>query len=395
MNSFEQQIKDLIVEANNQLEAHNFEEADKICKKAAILDYNNPNIYLIQLLAEYEVTEIEDLQNCNVDFNSENYKKVRRYADPELNKELDKYLINNYTDKSVQNNNQDQSFTEYSSNTDYLNNTEIIEPENNNFTDEYDPNNNQDQSFTEYNSNTDYLNNTEIIESENNNFTNEYDLNNNQDQSFTEYSSNTDYLNNTEIIEPERNNYTENYTKTYNKNLNPIEYIFYNIFLFNKKIVEPEKIQLNKKNSYASITTLVTFVSFSLLIIFFPIFLINFLADGKIFDFIYLAILASSFFFALSKVYKKEVYSIPNQENKLSSFIHLGIHSFISIMGYMVINFFLLFSIGSILDDEGTLTFIGLILGILVTLLIPFLYKQVYAFVKTFNLLAHDLFKKE
>ena len=67
-------IKELIIEANNQLEAHNFEEADRICKKAIKLDYNNPNIYLIQLLAEYRVTEIEDLENCDIDFNSDNYR---------------------------------------------------------------------------------------------------------------------------------------------------------------------------------------------------------------------------------------------------------------------------------------------------------------------------------
>ncbi len=37
------QVQELIIKANNQLEAHNFEEADRICKKAIKLDYNNPN----------------------------------------------------------------------------------------------------------------------------------------------------------------------------------------------------------------------------------------------------------------------------------------------------------------------------------------------------------------
>ena len=90
-----EKVKSLIIEANKELEAHNFLRANEICEEAAGLDYSNPNIYLIQLLARYEVTEIEDLQNCNINIYSNYYKKVRLYAGKELNDELDKYIPKN------------------------------------------------------------------------------------------------------------------------------------------------------------------------------------------------------------------------------------------------------------------------------------------------------------
>ena len=91
------QVKSIIMGANLSLEAHKYGQAKQICKEALELDKDNPNIYLIMLLADYKVTEIEDLKNCKVDFNSENYKNVRRYAGKELNDELNKYLSDKYT----------------------------------------------------------------------------------------------------------------------------------------------------------------------------------------------------------------------------------------------------------------------------------------------------------
>ena len=74
------QVKFLINKANAELEAHNYSKSKKTCYQALELDSDNPNIYLILLLAKYEVTEIEDLKNCNIDYESETYKNVRRYA---------------------------------------------------------------------------------------------------------------------------------------------------------------------------------------------------------------------------------------------------------------------------------------------------------------------------
>ncbi len=87
-----EKVKKLIIEANDALEKHDYEITFQKCAQALIMDYDNPNIHLLLLLAEYKVTEIEDLKNCNVDFNSEKYKNVRRFANKELNDELNKYL---------------------------------------------------------------------------------------------------------------------------------------------------------------------------------------------------------------------------------------------------------------------------------------------------------------
>ena len=85
-------VKILLNKANAELEAHKFDKSKKICYQALKLDSDNPNIYLILLLAEYEVTEIEDLQNCKIDYDSEIYKNVRRYAGQDLHDELNKFL---------------------------------------------------------------------------------------------------------------------------------------------------------------------------------------------------------------------------------------------------------------------------------------------------------------
>ena len=91
-NSKESEVKTLIILANKELEAHNFKKSKSICNKALQIDSSNPNIYLILLLAQYQVTEIEDLQKCEIDYGSELYKSLRKYAGNELNAELNKYL---------------------------------------------------------------------------------------------------------------------------------------------------------------------------------------------------------------------------------------------------------------------------------------------------------------
>ena len=98
-NQQEIQVKNLIIKANYALEGHRFDESKQICNEALRLESDNPNIYLIMLLADYNVTEIEDLKNCEVDFDSKNYRNVRRFADKELNDELDKYLSDKNTYK--------------------------------------------------------------------------------------------------------------------------------------------------------------------------------------------------------------------------------------------------------------------------------------------------------
>ncbi len=266
-------IKELIIEANNQLEAHNFEEADRICKKAIKLDYNNPNIYLIQLLAEYKVTEIEDLENCDIDFNSDIYKKVRYYADQELNNELDKYLIKKYAYKS----------------------------------------------------------------------------------------------------ESKKNNS--------------------NILIYSNKT----SLELSNKNdSCASLTTFVTIIGFSFLYFIMLVCLIGSLSKNKsISDFISIGTIASLFIYNLFKVYKKDVTTIPYPDSK-SFAIYNTINYFVtSLVLFLFINIIVFVSCSFVILEDSTTKVIGLILGTTMTLTIPYLYKQIYAFIKTINLLIQDSFKKQ
>ena len=82
----------LIKEANKALEEREYYKAKLFCEEASRFNPQNPISYLIQILIEYKVTEIEELKNCNFDFNSEYYRRLRLYADEELNNELDKHL---------------------------------------------------------------------------------------------------------------------------------------------------------------------------------------------------------------------------------------------------------------------------------------------------------------
>lgn len=91
-NTDESQVKFLINKANVELEAHNYKKSKKTCYQALKLDSNNPNIYLILLLAQNKVTEIEDLKNCKIDYESESYKNLRRYAGKDLHEKLNQYL---------------------------------------------------------------------------------------------------------------------------------------------------------------------------------------------------------------------------------------------------------------------------------------------------------------
>ena len=86
------QIKFLINKANIELEAHNYKKSKKTCYQALKLDSENPIIYLILLLAQNKVTEIEDLKNCKINYESESYKNLRCYAGKDLQEKLNKYL---------------------------------------------------------------------------------------------------------------------------------------------------------------------------------------------------------------------------------------------------------------------------------------------------------------
>ncbi len=82
----------LIIEANKALEEHEYYKASLLSQEASRYNYKNPIPHLIQILANYKVTEINDLQNYNFDFDEDKYRVLRSLADENLNKELDEAL---------------------------------------------------------------------------------------------------------------------------------------------------------------------------------------------------------------------------------------------------------------------------------------------------------------
>lgn len=88
----ENEIDNILEKANDELENGNYDKAIEICNQAISLDPVNPNIYLIQFLAENKIPELKHLYNCEVNINSDSYTKLRKYADKELNDILDLYI---------------------------------------------------------------------------------------------------------------------------------------------------------------------------------------------------------------------------------------------------------------------------------------------------------------
>lgn len=99
----EEQVKSILEKANNALEAHKFTLANNLCEEGLKIDCENPNLYLIQLLAKYEVTEIENLKNCDIDFYSDVYVNLRFFANDELNKDLDAAIFGKTEQKPKEN----------------------------------------------------------------------------------------------------------------------------------------------------------------------------------------------------------------------------------------------------------------------------------------------------
>ena len=76
------------------LEDGDWRSANEYCEKVLDQDPENAQAYLGKLMAECRVHKQENLKNCPVPFDvSNNYKKVVRFADPELVKKLENDLV--------------------------------------------------------------------------------------------------------------------------------------------------------------------------------------------------------------------------------------------------------------------------------------------------------------
>ena len=274
-----EKVKALIIEANKELEAHNFLRANEICEEAAELDYSNPNIYLIQLLARYEVTEIEDLQNCNVNIYSNYYKKVRLYAGKELNDELDKYIPKNVG----------------------------LYPENSNVI-------HLDVLLADF--------------------------------------------------------------------FRPIKDYIYEILVINKElsIIKPEEDE--NKDSYASVTTFIVFVSLSLIIVAYGFGLMMLLFEGPIYKIFIVAYLAFTFIYPLQKIYKKDVINLEFPKFNIRFFSIYFFQILLSVVFYLISFLFYAAALGGAFKLE---IIIPLLLAIIPVPLIITLYKMVYCIISNTN----------
>ena len=79
-----------------------WKNADKYCEKVLDINPENAEAYLAKLLIEYKITEKESLRNLKKSFeNSNNFKKLKLFADASLVEELSEY--NNYINEKSYN----------------------------------------------------------------------------------------------------------------------------------------------------------------------------------------------------------------------------------------------------------------------------------------------------
>lgn len=87
------EVLPLLKRAEMFLEDQEWKRADELCEKVLNSDPENARAYLYKLMAELQVAKRADLKNCKVPFeNSNNYKKVIRFADQDVQEELTAYI---------------------------------------------------------------------------------------------------------------------------------------------------------------------------------------------------------------------------------------------------------------------------------------------------------------
>lgn len=83
----------LLKRAFLSLEEGEFGKADHFCEQVLNINPENTEAYFCKLLVELKLTGKEELNNYATPIgDSKNYKRLRRFADESLNRELDAYL---------------------------------------------------------------------------------------------------------------------------------------------------------------------------------------------------------------------------------------------------------------------------------------------------------------
>ncbi len=89
----------LIKRAKLALEDAEFDKADQFAEQALNIDAENADAYLIKLLAEFKVKNVDELANLDKTFeNSNNYKKLIRFANDKT-KNILKFLLDKISDQ--------------------------------------------------------------------------------------------------------------------------------------------------------------------------------------------------------------------------------------------------------------------------------------------------------
>lgn len=89
----ETKIENLIKRIEIFLDYKEWEEANQYCEKVLDQDPENATVYLYKIMANVHVNKKEELANATMDFSTKtSYKKLVRYAEPELVEEINGYL---------------------------------------------------------------------------------------------------------------------------------------------------------------------------------------------------------------------------------------------------------------------------------------------------------------
>lgn len=86
-------IETLLNRTQLLLEDKEWAVANAYCENMLDIDPNNARVYLYKLMAELKVSHIKDMEKLKTPFDDKNnYKKILRFGDDSLKKELEKYL---------------------------------------------------------------------------------------------------------------------------------------------------------------------------------------------------------------------------------------------------------------------------------------------------------------
>ncbi len=364
----------LITKANRALKTHKFYRAKDICSKALKIEPDNPHIHTILLLATYKVTEIKELQNCQVDYNSDIYWNVRRFATNDIKIELDKYLpykgTYEITKSSVDNS---ESSKEIITQT-----TELA-------------NYNSDKAQTEKDESEQIYAEASLKEDQNENKSSFFRfLKKDYDKTKSDFSNFFKFL-------------TKKYCLTsILSSIKKLPFIIIDFYTDKKhysksgwitQAKDPFWEGTKKEDPAAETTTFISIILLSPMLIGMFLLLLSVLSDKKYMSFLGIFLVDILFLLILKKNYRRIiVWKSIKKPNKTLYFFRSTINSFLSVVSFIA-TYALYFHSIKFLDVTDDY-FLGLFLGFLSSLAVNYYYVQLYSFIKNLNALYLIFTKK-